>query len=328
MTADPEGDRHEAPQEAAEEFLHLAGDDSDISRYEFDSPSPESLEFDIQDLRSCYERYNGIFVHPHRHSFAHIIWIKNSGTQYVDFNEYHHSDNALYFIAPNQIHWFPTNAEPEGKILFFNEAYLNSSPVMSRDYSAELFDGFFSSPFVQLGADCTTELASLLHVLEVERQRPRGKATDELVVCILTALVVLARRCKTEASVPCLSMPAKDDAVFLAFKKMLGEDFTTHHMVAHYSSRLFVSDHKLSDICRRRTGLSAKHLITERVMLEAKRYLLYSDMSVSQIASRLGFQDSFYFSRAFKARCSTAPSTFRARIAASSPASLRDLSHN
>ncbi len=69
----------------------------------------------------------------------------------------------------------------------------------------------------------------------------------------------------------------------------------------------------LSRILTRLTGRTTKQLILERVNLEAVRLLRFSDLSVKEIADRLGFSDQFAFSKAFKRQRGEAPLDFRSR---------------
>lgn len=84
--------------------------------------------------------------------------------------------------------------------------------------------------------------------------------------------------------------------------------------VSHYAGVLGVSPQTLSEACRNSTGVSAKTLISERVILEAKRLLCYSDMPVSEIATQIGYDDPLYFSRAFKQSVGTSPRAFRSNL--------------
>jgi AraC family transcriptional activator of pobA len=84
--------------------------------------------------------------------------------------------------------------------------------------------------------------------------------------------------------------------------------------VSHYAALLGVSPQRLSETCRHSTGVSAKTLILERVILEAKRLLCYSEMPVSEIAAHIGYDDPLYFSRAFRHVVGSSPRAFRTSL--------------
>lgn len=310
-----DGGREGSQTQEARKFLQLVGEGTGISRYEFECQGSRSLEFDIRDLASGYSNNYDIFVTPHRHSFAHILWLANDGRLSVDFIDYHHAANSLYFIASNQVHFFPRDANPEGVLICFNEAYLNASALSStKSCYTDLFDSFLGIPCVHVDDEDTVELQSILDAMLAEARRPVEERSIDLLVCLLSALVLLGFRSKYASQSS--SHVGTDQEIFFALKQLINRDFCVHHQVAHYASELCVSEHKLSEICRRHAGMSAKQLIVERIMLEAKRLLAYSELNISQVAHKLGFKDALYFSRAFKSSCGMPPSSFRERISA------------
>ena len=88
--------------------------------------------------------------------------------------------------------------------------------------------------------------------------------------------------------------------------------FSTWHQVSQYADRLGYSARTLNRLARQHTGLSAKQLIDERIILEAKRQLSHTDISVAEIAAQLGFDDASNFSSYFRRHTATTPATFRA----------------
>ena len=97
------------------------------------------------------------------------------------------------------------------------------------------------------------------------------------------------------------------------FSELIDRHFREWRPVGFYAHRLGVSTAQLNNSCRRESGRSAQHLIHERLLLEARRLLAYSDLDVTAISYSLGFKDPAYFSRFFTRREAMSPSAFRRR---------------
>lgn len=100
------------------------------------------------------------------------------------------------------------------------------------------------------------------------------------------------------------------------FEALIEAHFTEHLPVADYARRLMVTPTHLSRVMRAATGRPASAAITERLVREARRNLAYSNLSVSQIAYALGYNDPAHFSRVFSRATGISPRAFRKKIEA------------
>lgn len=102
------------------------------------------------------------------------------------------------------------------------------------------------------------------------------------------------------------------------------QDCLDRHMletrsVADYASMLSVTPTHLSRVVKAVTGKTAGEIIHDRILLEAKRKLVFTDMPVSEVAYALGFSTPSYFTRFFAARTGETPKVFRHRSRTSPP---------
>ena len=97
-------------------------------------------------------------------------------------------------------------------------------------------------------------------------------------------------------------------------KELLNEKYDSLHQVADYASLLHVTPGHLNDTLRLQTGRTATTLIHERIILEAKRALFHTPLSIKEIGYSLGFDDPAYFHRFFKRLTGTTPLDFRNAI--------------
>src|SRR5690606_22538331 len=88
--------------------------------------------------------------------------------------------------------------------------------------------------------------------------------------------------------------------IFQEFITALEDNFRQEHSVSFYAEQIHMTPRQLSDIVKTCTGKTAKTLILERIILEAKRHLQHTNASIKEIAFALGFKDSSYFSKVFK----------------------------
>src|SRR5690606_16541225 len=95
------------------------------------------------------------------------------------------------------------------------------------------------------------------------------------------------------------------------FNQLVEQHFTEHRPQAHYAERLAISVPHLNSICRELTQYTALQLVHQRLLLEAKRNLIYTAMTISQIAFSLGFSEPAYFTRFFKRLTGISPQVFR-----------------
>lgn len=95
------------------------------------------------------------------------------------------------------------------------------------------------------------------------------------------------------------------------FSRLIEAHYRQHLSVEQYAIQLGLSTAHLNALCRRLAGQPALALINQRLLLEAKRCLVYTTMNVSQIADSLGFSEPAYFSRFFKRLTAVTPSAFR-----------------
>lgn len=105
-------------------------------------------------------------------------------------------------------------------------------------------------------------------------------------------------------------------SLFRRFQDLVDHHFQDHWPVARYADRLAVTPGHLSRVCRAASGASASGVITERVVREARRLLIYTHLSVAEIAYELGYADPAYFTRVFSRSTGSAPRRFRNALGA------------
>ncbi len=244
---------------------------------------------------------------PHRHAYHELIWVREgSGRHLIDGESVEFGPHTLTVIGKGQVHQFERAEGIRGYVVRFDDEWLTGSRRW-------LFSGQVCTPLT-VPEDDALRFDALLDLLRVELERPPGPESAELRSHLLTAALLWAQRWR-EAQLEGGGATSTDVQLHRDFLETLERDFTKSHEARHYAAELGVTTGTLSRTLTRLTGRTTKQLILDRVLMEAGRLLRFSDLSVKEIAARLGFKDQFAFSHAFKRQRGEAPLEFRNRVA-------------
>jgi len=108
-----------------------------------------------------------------------------------------------------------------------------------------------------------------------------------------------------------IAKPSRQQDLFNNYKKLIKEHFQTKKQVKDYAELLFITSKHLNDTIKSLTNRPALYFIHERVIHEAEYLLVYSTLSIKEIASTLSFENSTHFSRFFKKKRTVTPLQFR-----------------
>ena len=163
---------------------------------------------------------------------------------------------------------------------------------------------------VKPGTGDRDALSALFALLEKESQ---SSSADHLAagMSLLFALVVYIARLSHAASNRSTGTRDRKAAQIEKFRALVDERLRTHHSVDSYAKSIGVTVSQLGRLTREVIGMSPLEFINARIIREAQRGLVYSAMSVKQVALELGFSDSAYFSRFFHKQTGLNPTDFR-----------------
>lgn len=168
---------------------------------------------------------------------------------------------------------------------------------------------------IEVPAEDITALESLLTGLAREGGEDRDVTGVPIAGHLVAVLLLWLERWSRTGGVKVLG--AGDDArIQRRFSEALERGFAAHHDVGYYADALALPHARLSAALVAATGRTTKEQVVDRVMLEAARLLRFTELSVGQIAFRVGFEDQGHFSRQFKRRNGMSPSAFRHEAAA------------
>lgn len=267
-------------------------------RYDMVCDNPSGVGMELYRMPEFFQQLKGMETDTmHLHGFYEIIWFqKGSGTHYVDFNQYAIAPGTIIFISPGQIHSFDTKHDQEGYVL---------------KICAELFDDFVSLSCVTVQDKDSAALEMLIGAMQEELKKEDSLGHREALHALVKLFVIMVRRSYAEIN-PSAPNPHKVSyKAFLNFRKLIEENYCRLHTVKDYASLLNVSSKTLTLYVNECSKYSPLELINNRIILEAKRLLRYSVLSVKEIAFRLGFEDPSYFAKFFKRLVKQSPADYR-----------------
>jgi AraC-like DNA-binding protein len=137
----------------------------------------------------------------------------------------------------------------------------------------------------------------------------RRPQRDLVVRNLLNAFIIAAARLGS-GKTNIVHMDSTQNKIVKQFHALTDEHFLKRTQVAQYADMLYISPGHLNDVIKMATGRTAKQVIDEKRIMEAKRLLFWGNHSVKEIAGRLNFEDDAYFNRFFKKHTGQSPALF------------------
>jgi AraC family transcriptional regulator, transcriptional activator of pobA len=240
----------------------------------------------------------------HRHD-GHAFFLVESGSISVEIDFQIHNIKApsIIYVHPDQVHrtiaaedvticsWAINNENLNPEYLTILEDITPTKAIALQQETFAVISGSVSLCLKYAGRKSDKLYLSLMKdgcnalvALVISQYLAQAKSTDKL---------------------------SRFEIVTKAFRKLLEQNYIMEKRPAAYAQKLNISTPYLNECVKNTTGYSVSHHVQQRVILEAKRLLFYSDKSVKEIAAELGYDDYPYFSRLFTKITGITPLTFR-----------------
>lgn len=282
---------------------------------------PKITQIPILDLFKVYDqRYTGADFHYeshhsfsrffsrnvaiHRHDRLFQIHYFLNGMVHLQLDEqfYRLQGPMLFFTPPGIPHAFTSDKDTEGHVITISQGFawqLFNSHADYNKLSLNLRKPLcidLAKPPADLMGD-----AEQLHQLFVmaANEFKNNKPNNQLTIPFLIQLIFITLFRFTESNSPNYTVQRQDLQLFYRFNELLEKHYKEHWQLNQYASQLGITTARLHLICQRMAGISPKQLILERLLQEAKRLLIHSQLSANEVCFILGFKDPSYFSRFF-----------------------------
>jgi AraC-like DNA-binding protein len=280
--------------------------DKDIPKFSFHNSTNPNLGFEIIPFKTIIDAEKQLGHKPHKIDFYQLLYFtKGTGCHKVDFTNIPYSPGTIIPVAKDQVQQFDATAGTEGFAVLFENDFLISE-INDTGY---LFDFvIFTQSIAPANLKLSQELEYLFHILSKEQDNPNGfMSTEHLRNSLKNFLILLEREKRTLAGVPC------EDTLLLygKFRRLVENELKYAIRVNDITIALGVSMKKLNEATKLYGKSTPKEYIDNRLILEAKRLISFSDMPVKAIAYELGFDEPTNFTKFFKARTGKTPKQFK-----------------
>lgn len=244
-----------------------------------------------------------------KRDFYKVLYVKKGSFVRMDFRDYHVDQDSIFILSTGQ--YFDIGSESEGILLFFHpNFYCIALHDDELGCDGILFDNVFENTIIKLENEASAYFVYLLEDIRKELER-KDYWTDEMARTYLKQLIIAASRHWFRANPEKDAMGTSGSEFSRKFSQMVERHFSEYHSVSDYAAMLYVTPKTLNRRIVEQKKKNPNEIIKDRIILEAKRLLLYTDLSIKEIASQLGYDDVSYFTRFIKIRIGITPQSFR-----------------
>jgi AraC family transcriptional activator of pobA len=291
------------PPATALPLFHLYGD----------PPDDQAFDFIHIETISSRSRLHDWIIRAHRHrNLFQILVIERGG------GEMSYEAAALAFDAPCAILMPATVAHgyrfrpnvTEGFVVSFTEDVTSGLGGGSDEALARL-RALAADPVVPLDVTEFERIAALCRSLQEEGFLAREGYKLAMRGYLALIAIEIARLAASRARSGTTTLKATDPTIE-TLRRLLEDHYRGERLLSFYAAKLAMTPDRLNDHVKRATGVTAGHLIRQRVLTEAKRQLVFTTEPIHEIAYDLAFSDPSHFARFFRKQTGTTPQEFRA----------------
>lgn len=250
-------------------------------------------------------------IAPHRHSnlFQLLLAVGGGGELRADSLSLTFSAPVLVTVPPGVVHGYRFQPGTEGWVVTLSDSFAGEI-LGPRD--AEIGPVMTEAGLMSLEAtDATTRTLRAQFAAIAEEFRNPALGSLAAIAAHIRLVFVMQARLRQADRQAALARDA-DAELFARFRNLVESHYRDHRPVSAYARDLAVTEKRLTAACRRVMEKAPLDVIHARLLIEAKRNLLYTSMTIAEAGYALGFRDPAYFTRFFTRRAGMAPKQFKA----------------
>ncbi len=287
----------------------------DIPQIDFKASISQHFGFEIvpiEKIAQNKEQYQHNPEHPHQLKFYNLIFFtEGKGRHFIDFEWYPVQQNSLVYLTKGQVNAFEFSESLKGYCLIFTEAYfVKCFSNLSEDFVFRLFNPQLFSPILQIPT--TSDFVHYFDLLQKEFHQTDTFNQKTIIESLFIILVSKAENIKQNQTYHIKG--SSKILVFQKFTALIEQNLAKSRSADFYADKLAITYKHLNTICKELQNKTAKNIIDDFVILEAKRNLINSSLKSNELAYKLGFEDPTNFTKYFKKKTGLTPNSFKKSI--------------
>jgi len=264
----------------------------------------KGLQIRYMDKHTIKENDSALKVHRDDH-YIFFVLEEGAGAMMIDFSEVHLAGSSMYYVLPGQVHSLLNHYSAKGWFVAVDASLI---PQECRNvFESQLL---LQQPY-PLNAIELEQCSSLLRLfLEKYSEEVSNPFHITVIHALLHSFIGIAAGFYNHTSGSSVKV-SRVVQITSQFKQLLNQYLKSDKSPAGYAAMLNISDAYLSEVLKKQTGFPASYWIQQEVMMEAKRLLYYTELSIKEISNQLGYIDHSYFSRFFRKAAGISASAFR-----------------
>jgi AraC-like DNA-binding protein len=278
--------------------------------------TPQSNLFHIHKHEEVPETHSAETQIFRSDTFSASLLIEGAAKYKIGLKEYTMQEGSFYFMSPQHLRYYKKTKPWKGFVFLFSTEFMRQFSKASI-YRMFPFFQIDANVQLQLNAEQVRQLNDLLTQL-LQMYQSHEKDKMQLIYHYLSLVLLWSKKWHREQHQATATNEQKDsisksfyDLVEKHFFDIATQKAEAIYTVADFAQHLNMSANYLSNTLKKETGKTASQIIKERTILEAKSLLKSTELTVSEVAYFLKFQDSSYFSKYFKSATKLSPTEFR-----------------
>jgi len=265
--------------------------------------------FYVSKFSAHLSQHKHSILAPHGHSFyVSILFTKGNGTHEIDFNVYKIKPGVAHVLSPGQVHTWQLSDDIEGFVIFHTGDFYNLNYLNEKIENFPFFSSSLNSPEITIPNIHCRKMES--HFKEIFNDYRSDKIMKYQKICsMLNIIYIELSRFYLTAGV----IAKQNHLQLRKFKKLEGLINSHYKKIKYpsdYAEMMHMSIKNLNRISKATLNKTITELIADRIVLEAKRMLMHSTDTVSEVADELGYLENSYFFRMFKKNTGQTPMEF------------------